>query len=145
MTEWRGMLKERFQPACTAFTPSMEAFFVSTGIVALAEMGGVALLLALVLAVLLPVPKDERRMAVLAATLNHACAAAVGDWIARALGPDVLRWVIGGSFLAMAAWMLVPDKLDDGDTAATPALACSAPPWWPFSWLRWATRRRSPR
>ena len=53
-------------------------------------------------------------LGILVATLvNHACAAAVGDWIARALGPDVLRWVIGGSFLAMAAWMLVPDRLDD--------------------------------
>jgi putative Ca2+/H+ antiporter (TMEM165/GDT1 family) len=53
-------------------------------------------------------------LGILVATLaNHALAGAVGDWVARALGPDVLRWVIGGSFLAMAVWMLIPDKLDE--------------------------------
>ena len=51
---------------------------------------------------------------ILVATLaNHAAAGALGGWVAQALGPDVLRWVIGLSFLAMAGWMLVPDKIDD--------------------------------
>lgn len=51
---------------------------------------------------------------ILVATLaNHALAGAVGGWVAQALGPDVLRWVIGLSFIAMAAWMMVPDQLDD--------------------------------
>src|SRR5512145_1252580 len=50
---------------------------------------------------------------ILVATLaNHTGAGLVGDWIARALGPQLLRWVIGGSFLAMAAWMLIPDQID---------------------------------
>ena len=47
---------------------------------------------------------------------NHAFAAAIGTWITGLLGPDTLRWVLGASFLAMAVWTLVPDKLDDEDT-----------------------------
>ena len=53
-------------------------------------------------------------LGILVATLaNHALAGAVGSWVAEALGPDWLRWIIGGSFLAMAGWMLIPDKVDD--------------------------------
>jgi putative Ca2+/H+ antiporter (TMEM165/GDT1 family) len=53
-------------------------------------------------------------LGILVATLaNHALAGAVGELVAKAMGPDVLRWVIGLSFLAMAGWMLVPDKIDD--------------------------------
>ncbi|ABM93328.1 TMEM165/GDT1 family protein [Methylibium petroleiphilum] len=91
----------------------MEAFLVSTGIVALGEMGDKTQLLALLLAARFRRPLPIILGILVATLVNHACAAAVGDWIARALGPDVLRWVIGGSFLAVAAWMLVPDRLDD--------------------------------
>lgn len=93
----------------------MEAFLVSTGVVALGEMGDKTQLLAMLLAAKFrkPVPII---LGILVATLaNHAMAGAVGDWVARALGPDVLRWVIGVSFLAMAGWMLIPDKVDEGD------------------------------
>ena len=93
----------------------MEAFLVSTGIVALGEMGDKTQLLALLLAAKFrrPVPII---VGILVATLvNHALAGVVGDWIARALGPDVLRWVIGGSFIAMAVWMLIPDKIDEAE------------------------------
>ncbi len=93
----------------------MEAFLVSTGIVALGEMGDKTQLLALLLAARFrrPVPIV---LGILVATLaNHALAGLVGDWIARALGPDLLRWVIGLSFMAMAAWMLVPDQLDEAE------------------------------
>jgi putative Ca2+/H+ antiporter (TMEM165/GDT1 family) len=55
-------------------------------------------------------------LGILVATLaNHALAGALGSWVTTVLGPDVLRWVLGGSFLAMAAWMLIPDKLDGDD------------------------------
>jgi putative Ca2+/H+ antiporter (TMEM165/GDT1 family) len=93
----------------------LEAFLVSTGIVALGEMGDKTQLLALLLAAKFrrPVPIV---LGILVATLvNHALAGAVGDWIARALGPDMLRWVIGGSFIAMAVWMLIPDKIDEAE------------------------------
>ncbi len=95
---------------------SVEAFLVSTGVVALGEMGDKTQLLAMLLAVKFrkPVPIV---LGILVATLaNHATAGLVGAWVARALGPDVLRWVIGVSFIAMAGWMLVPDKID-ADTA----------------------------
>ncbi len=49
----------------------------------------------------------------MAALVNHAFVGVVGDWVAKALGPDSLRWVIGVSFIAMAGWMLIPDKVDD--------------------------------
>jgi putative Ca2+/H+ antiporter (TMEM165/GDT1 family) len=96
----------------------MEAFLVSTGVVALGEMGDKTQLLAMLLAAKFrkPVPII---LGILVATLaNHAMAGAVGEWVARALGPDVLRWVIGLSFLAMAGWMLIPDKVDEGDADA---------------------------
>lgn len=98
----------------------MEAFLVSTGIVALAEMGDKTQLLSLVLAARFRKPWPIA-MGILVATLvNHALAGAVGSWVTTALGPDVLRWVLGVSFIAMAAWMLVPDKLDEDETPKAP-------------------------
>jgi putative Ca2+/H+ antiporter (TMEM165/GDT1 family) len=94
----------------------LEAFLVSVGVVSLGEMGDKTQLLAMLLAARFrkPVPIV---FGILVATLaNHALAGARGDGIARALGPELLRWVIGGSFIAMAALMFIPDKLD-GDTA----------------------------
>lgn len=94
----------------------MEAFLISTGIVGLAEIGDKTQLLAFLLAAKFrkPVPIV---LAILVATVaNHAFAAALGAWITSMLGPDVLRWVLGVSFLAMAAWTLIPDKLDEDET-----------------------------
>ena len=94
----------------------MEAFLVSTGVVALGEMGDKTQLLAMLLAVRFKRPLPIV-LGILAATLvNHAAAGAVGGWVASALGPQILRWVIGLSFIGMALWMLVPDKLEEGDT-----------------------------
>ncbi|MBN8747522.1 Uncharacterised protein [Xylophilus ampelinus] len=97
----------------------MEAFLVATGIVALAEMGDKTQLLSLVLAARFRKPWPIV-LGIFAATIvNHALAGAVGAWVTRALGPDVLRWILGISFIAMAIWMLIPDKLDDEDTPKT--------------------------
>ena len=90
----------------------MEAFLVSTGVVALGELGDKTQLLAIVLAAMFRRPWPIVAGILVATLANHAAAGAVGGWVAQALGPDVLRWVIGLSFLAMAAWMLVPDKID---------------------------------
>ncbi len=94
----------------------MEAFLISTGIVALAEIGDKTQLLAFVLAAKFrkPVPII---LGILVATIaNHAGAGALGAWISTLVSPEVMRWVLGVSFLAMAAWIMVPDKLDDDDT-----------------------------
>jgi putative Ca2+/H+ antiporter (TMEM165/GDT1 family) len=96
----------------------MEAFLVSTGVVALAEIGDKTQLLALMLAARFrkPVPII---LGILVATLaNHGFAGAAGAWLAQSLGPEPMRWILGLSFLAMAAWMLVPDKLEDEESAA---------------------------
>ena len=91
----------------------MEALLVSTGIVALAEIGDKTQLLALVLAAKFrrPVPII---LGILVATLaNHALAGAAGAWISALVGPTAMRWILGLSFIAMAVWTLVPDKYED--------------------------------
>lgn len=98
----------------------MEAFLVSTSIVALAEMGDKTQLLALVLAARFRKPWPIVLGIFVATALNHALAGAAGAWVTTVLGPQVLRWVLGVSFIAMAVWMLIPDKLDDGETQGVP-------------------------
>jgi Ca2+/H+ antiporter, TMEM165/GDT1 family len=104
----------------------MEAFLVSTGIVALAEMGDKTQLLALVLTARFRKPWPIV-LGILVATLaNHALAGALGAWVTTLLGPQVLRWLLGASFIAMALWMLVPDKLDVDATPRVPRLGVFA-------------------
>jgi Ca2+/H+ antiporter, TMEM165/GDT1 family len=100
----------------------LEAFLVSTGIVALGEMGDKTQLLALLLAARFRRPWPIVAGILVATLANHAAAAAVGGWIAAQMGPTVLRWVIGLGFLAMAAWMLIPDKIDDDLAGERPRL-----------------------
>jgi putative Ca2+/H+ antiporter (TMEM165/GDT1 family) len=95
----------------------MEAFLVSTGIVALAEIGDKTQLLAFVLAAKFRRPLPIIAAIFVATIANHAFAAAIGAWITSLLGPDILRWVLGASFIAMAAWTLIPDNIDDDDLA----------------------------
>jgi putative Ca2+/H+ antiporter (TMEM165/GDT1 family) len=90
----------------------MEALFVSTGVVALGEIGDKTQLLAMLLAARFRRPWPIVAGIFVATLANHALAGALGAAVARALGPEVLRWVIGLGFLAMAAWMLVPDKVE---------------------------------
>ncbi|OHC61590.1 MAG: hypothetical protein A2045_09910 [Rhodocyclales bacterium GWA2_65_20] len=95
----------------------MEAFLVSTGIVALAEIGDKTQLLSLLLAARFRKPW-QIILGILVATLaNHALAGAVGAWVTTLVGKDALRWILGLSFIAMAAWIMIPDKLDDDATA----------------------------
>ena len=93
----------------------MECFLVSTGIVALAEIGDKTQLLAFILAAKFrkPVPII---LGILVATIaNHAMAGALGAWITSLMGPETLRWVLGVSFIAMAGWTLIPDKFDEDE------------------------------
>jgi len=98
----------------------MEAFLVSTGIVALAEIGDKTQLLSLVLAARFRKPWPIVWGILVATLANHGLAGALGSWVTTQLGPEALRWVLGGSFLAMAVWILVPDRLDEGDQDAPP-------------------------
>ncbi|NMG29157.1 TMEM165/GDT1 family protein [Aromatoleum evansii] len=93
----------------------LEAFSVSTGIVALAEIGDKTQLLAFMLAARFRKPWPIIAGIFVATIANHAFAGAVGTWVTTVLGPDVLRWVLGLSFIAMAVWMMIPDKLDEDE------------------------------
>ena len=98
----------------------MEAFLVSTGIVALAEMGDKTQLLALLLVARFRKPWPIV-LGIFASTIvNHAMAGALGAWVTAQLSPQILRWVLAASFIAMAAWMLIPDKLDDKAADSAP-------------------------
>ncbi len=98
----------------------MEAFLVSTGIVALAEMGDKTQLLALILAVRFRKPVPIVLGIFVATIVNHGLAGALGAWLTQLIGPDLLRWVLGASFIAMAVWMLIPDTIDEGDEGQEP-------------------------
>lgn len=94
----------------------MEALLVSTGVVALAEIGDKTQLLAFILAARFkkPVPII---LGILAATLvNHGLAGALGAWITASVSPGILRWVLGLSFLGMAVWTLIPDQIEDEES-----------------------------
>jgi Ca2+/H+ antiporter, TMEM165/GDT1 family len=96
----------------------MQAFFVSTGLVALAEMGDKTQLLAFVLAARFRKPWPIVAGIFAATAVNHGLAGALGAWITAALGPQRLRWVLGLSFLAMAVWTLIPDEIEKEEAKA---------------------------
>ena len=91
----------------------MEAFLISTGVVALAEIGDKTQLLALVLAAKFRRPAPIILGILVATLVNHALAGAAGAWIASVVGPTAMRWILGLSFIAMAAWTMVPDKYEE--------------------------------
>ncbi len=94
----------------------MEALFVSTGVVALAEIGDKTQLLALLLAARFRRPWPIVAGILAATLINHALAGWLGAWIPQLLSPTVMRWVLGLGFLAMAVWVLIPDRIDDEET-----------------------------
>lgn len=94
---------------------NIEPFFVSGMLVALAELGDKTQLLSLCL-----ICKFHKRAPIilgilLSTIVNHAGAAFFGQLVTNYIGPDVMRWILGVSFIAMAGWVLIPDKLDDVD------------------------------
>ncbi len=94
----------------------VEALLVSTGVVALAEIGDKTQLLAFILAARFKKPLPIVAGILVATVLNHGLAGALGAWITSALSPGVLRWVLGASFLGMAVWTLIPDKIEEEET-----------------------------
>jgi len=93
----------------------MDALLFSTLAVAIAEIGDKTQLLALMMAARFGRPAPIIAGILLATLANHAMAVAMGAWLGQMVDATVLRWILGGSFLAMAVWILVPDKLDDAD------------------------------
>lgn len=91
----------------------MEAFLVSIGLVAIAEIGDKTQLLAMLLASRYRAPLSIIAGIFVATLVNHALAAWAGSLLAAWLTPSILAWVLAVSFLAMAGWALIPDKADD--------------------------------
>jgi len=94
----------------------MEALLTSIGVVALAEIGDKTQLLAFVLAA-----RFKKTIPIIAGifcatVVNHSLAGALGVWITLVLSPEILRWAVGLSFLGMAAWTMIPDKIDTEET-----------------------------
>ena len=94
----------------------MEALYISTGVVALAEMGDKTQLLAFILAARFKKPVPIILGSVGATLVNHGLAGALGAWITSVISPDTMRWVLGLSFIGMAIWTLIPDKIEEEET-----------------------------
>jgi putative Ca2+/H+ antiporter (TMEM165/GDT1 family) len=95
----------------------MNAFLISTGVVALAEIGDKTQLLAFLLAARFRKPLPICLGILVATVANHAFAGALGAWITAQVGPQTMRWVLGIGFLAMAVWTLIPDQIDADEVA----------------------------
>jgi putative Ca2+/H+ antiporter (TMEM165/GDT1 family) len=96
----------------------MESLLVSTGVIALAEIGDKTQLLAFLLAARFKKPWPIIAGILVATLLNHGLAGALGAWITATARPEVLRWVLGASFLGMAVWTMIPDRIEAGESAA---------------------------
>ncbi|MDO8933487.1 MAG: TMEM165/GDT1 family protein [Rhodocyclaceae bacterium] len=94
----------------------MEALFISTGVVALAEIGDKTQLLAFILAARFKKPIPIIAGILCATIVNHGLAGALGAWITATVSPDTLRWVLGVSFIGMAIWTMIPDKIEEEET-----------------------------
>lgn len=95
----------------------MESLLVSTGVVALAEIGDKTQLLAFILAARFKKPLPIVMGILLATIVNHGLAGALGAWITATVDPQWLRWILGASFIGMAIWTLIPDKIEEEETS----------------------------
>jgi Ca2+/H+ antiporter, TMEM165/GDT1 family len=94
----------------------MEALLISTGVVALAEIGDKTQLLAFILAARFKRPVPIIAGILCATIVNHGLAGALGAWITTTVSPDILRWILGASFIGMAVWTMIPDKIEEEET-----------------------------
>jgi Ca2+/H+ antiporter, TMEM165/GDT1 family len=95
---------------------AIESLLVSIGVVALAEVGDKTQLLAFILAARFKKPLPIIAGILCATLVNHGLAGALGAWITANVSAQVLRWVLGLSFIGMAVWTLIPDKIEDEET-----------------------------
>jgi len=94
----------------------MEALLISTGVVALAEIGDKTQLLAFILAARFKKPLPIIAGILCATLINHGLAGALGAWITSVVSAEVMRWALGLSFIGMAIWTLIPDKIEEEET-----------------------------
>ena len=94
----------------------IEALLISTGVVALAEIGDKTQLLAFILAARFKKPLPIIAGILCATLVNHGLAGALGAWVTSVVSADVMRWVLGLSFLGMAIWTMIPDKIEEEET-----------------------------
>jgi len=94
----------------------MEALLISTGVVALAEIGDKTQLLAFILAARFKKPLPIIAGILCATLVNHGLAGALGAWITSVVSADAMRWILGLSFLAMAVWTMIPDRIEAEET-----------------------------
>jgi putative Ca2+/H+ antiporter (TMEM165/GDT1 family) len=94
----------------------LESFLISTGVVALAEIGDKTQLLAFILAARFKKPLPIIGGILIATLINHGLAGALGAWITAMVNPSIMQWVLGVSFIAMAVWTLIPDEIEEEET-----------------------------
>lgn len=94
----------------------MEALLISTGVVALAEIGDKTQLLAFILAARFKKPLPIIAGILCATLVNHGLAGALGAWITTVVSAEAMRWVLGLSFLGMAVWTMIPDRIEEEET-----------------------------
>lgn len=94
----------------------MQALYISTGVVALAEIGDKTQLLAFILAARFKKPFPIIAGILCATLVNHGLAGVLGAWITSVVSPEVMRWVLGLSFIGMAIWTMIPDKIEEEET-----------------------------
>jgi putative Ca2+/H+ antiporter (TMEM165/GDT1 family) len=94
----------------------MDAFLISTGVVALAEIGDKTQLLAFILATRFKKPIPIIAGILMATLANHGLAGALGAWLTAMVDPFIMQWVLGVSFIAIAVWTLIPDNIEEEET-----------------------------